>query len=199
MFLKLKCAHPLLRSKVHVPTLRKASAPNSRVGVRKVVLIEKVPSQADGSSNPSSKSPEFRCLLCQQKGEWKGQEMIDQRHLATNRDPRKGVKSRNLFVPGYHPCTQFLTSLGGGTPWQEAVSPKNVVPRRIPLIMSTFVAGAGSLKAMGEMQAGPEVESEKASMSVCHTTPGGRLRNRSCLRGLHGLQDCPPSKRLGPT
>lgn len=163
---------PCYQSTILVPTLQKASVQNSRVGARKVVLIEKVSSQADDFSNPSFKSPEFRCLLCQQKKEWKGQEMIDhQRHLATNRDPRKSVKSRNLFVLVHHPCTHFLTSLGRGTPWQDAVSPKTVTPSRIPLIMNTFVAGAGSLQAMGEMQAGPEVESEKANMSVCRTIP----------------------------
>lgn len=71
--------------------------------------------------------------------------------------------------------------------------------------MITFVAVAGSLKAMGEMQAGPEVESKKVNMSVCHTIPGIHLRNRSCLRSLDALPassalpDCSPSKLLDPT
>lgn len=106
-------------------------------------------------------------VLCQQKGEWKGQEMIDhQRHLSGHQQESKEECEISKSLCSGSPSLYIFPHLPGERhPWQEAVSPKTVAPSRIPLIMSTFLAGAGSLQAMGEMQAGPEVESEKANMS----------------------------------
>lgn len=56
-------------------------------------MTEKAPTKKMDTSNLSSENTEFRLLLCQRKGIWEGQEMIDdRRHLGTSRGQRKIVK-----------------------------------------------------------------------------------------------------------
>lgn len=100
----------------------------------------------------------------------------DLRHLGTNRDLGKSGESLNLFAPHWsepafgtpahlmvnsHYSVHISPPPLRGTPWQVVVLPKTQASSRIPLMIGISIAGAICLKALGKMQAGIKLKSER--------------------------------------
>lgn len=118
--------------------------------------------------------------------------MIDhQRHLATNRDPRKSEISKSL-CSGSPSLYTFPHLPGERHPLARRCFSKNCSPKQN---FSNNEHMCGRPWENAGWTRGRVRESKHVSLSH---HPQVRLRNRSCLRGLGGLQDCPPSKLLGP-
>ena len=152
----------------------------SEFGVRKSLLIEKIPSWEDGglraSSIPSSESTEFRFLLCQGQGEWEGQEVTDELSHpgASSIQGRASNLYISLFVVHW-PLLMCIWSWGSWkflinnhyfvpiTPTLQerhllsgkglAVFQKTQASSRIPPVISISIARVICLKVMGKMQA----------------------------------------------